>query len=158
MNKIGFTPIGYVHNDATENTHSEEFRRMESVIIIDPKYGDGLMGIEVNELITVVFFFDRNDGYSLRLHPRGDISRPITGVFNTRSQMRPNPIGITVVKLKSRKGNKLLVEGLDALDGTPVLDIKPHVLTFDEGVEIDDPGKDRALKAVSQQPGGRVHR
>ena len=105
------------------------------------------MGVEENALITVVFYFDRNGGeYRLRLHPRGDPARPITGVFNTRSQFRPSPIGVTVAKLKERKGNTLVVEGLDALDGTPVLDIKPFVRTFDTGEEIDDPGKDRARK------------
>jgi tRNA-Thr(GGU) m(6)t(6)A37 methyltransferase TsaA len=147
MEKLTVTPIGYVRNGATPEIRSEEYRHLISDIVIEPEYADGLMDIEENEFLTVVFYFDRNDGeYRLRLHPRGDPSRPITGVFNTRSQFRPSPIGITVTKLIGRKGNTLVVEGLDALDGTPVLDIKPHVLTFDEGKEIDDPGKNRVRK------------
>ena len=142
-----FSPIGHVRNAATPDTHSEEFRHLISEIVIDPQYAEGLQDVEENELITVLFYFHRNDGYKLRLHPRGDPARPITGVFNTRSQFRPNPIGVTVVKLKERRGNKLIVEGLDALDGTPVLDIKPFVRTFDEGKEAHDPGEDRARKA-----------
>lgn len=147
MNRMTFTRIGHVKNAAGAATHSDEFRHLISEIVIDEKYSEGLADVEQNELITVIFYFDRADGYKLKLHPRGDESRPITGVFNTRSQYRPNPIGITVVKLIDRKGNTLVVEGLDALDGTPVLDIKPFVRTFDEGVEPDDPRQDRALRA-----------
>ena len=139
--------IGYVRNGATPDTHSEDFRHLVSEIIVDEQYADGLMGVEENELLTIVFYFDRNGGeYRLRLHPRGDEARPITGVFNTRSQFRPSPVGVTVTKLMARKGNTLVVEGLDALDGTPVLDIKPFVRTFDTGEEIDDPGKDRTRR------------
>jgi tRNA-Thr(GGU) m(6)t(6)A37 methyltransferase TsaA len=147
MAKLTVTPIGYVHNSATPDTHSEEFQHLVSEIVVAPEYADGLMDVEENELLTVVFYFDRNGGeYRLRLHPRGDESRPITGVFNTRSQFRPSPVGVTVTKLMARKGNTLVVEGLDALDGTPVLDIKPFVRTFDTGENIDDPGKDRARR------------
>ena len=147
MEKLTVTPIGHVRNAATPDTRSEDFRRLVSEIVVAPEYADGLMDVEENERLTILFYFDRNGGeYRLRLHPRGDASRPITGVFNTRSQFRPSPLGVTVVKLKERKGNTLVVEGLDALDGTPVLDIKPFVRTFDTGEEIDDPGKDRARR------------
>ncbi|HEY3274133.1 MAG TPA: tRNA (N6-threonylcarbamoyladenosine(37)-N6)-methyltransferase TrmO [Methanocella sp.] len=147
MEKLTVTPIGYVHNTATPDTHSEEFRHLVSEIVVDDKYADGLMGIEENELVTIVFYFNRNGGdYKLQIHPRGDESRPITGVFNTRSQFRPSPVGVTVTKLMAREGNTLVVEGLDALDGTPVIDIKPFVRTFDTGEEIDDPGKNRVRR------------
>ncbi|AFD01100.1 putative methyltransferase, YaeB/AF_0241 family [Methanocella conradii HZ254] len=144
MQKIVLTPIGYVRNANKVDTPSQELQASTSEIIVEEKYADGLMGLEKNEMITVIFYFHLVDRYELKLHPRGDPSRPITGVFNTRSQFRPNPIGVTVVRLKSIEGNKLVVEGLDAVDGTPVLDIKPHVLTFDEGAKADDTGKDRA--------------
>jgi tRNA (adenine37-N6)-methyltransferase len=148
MEKLTVTPIGYVHNAATPDTHSEEFRHLVSEIVVDDKYAEGLMGVEENALLTIVFYFSRNGGdYRLRLHPRGDMSRPITGVFNTRSQFRPSPVGVTVAKLKARKGNTLVVEDLDALDGTPVIDIKPFVRSFDEGAEKDDPGEDRVRRA-----------
>lgn len=146
MMRITFTPIGYVHNSAGPDTPSDVFQTQTSEIVLDKKYQDGLMDLEKNDLITILFYFDRVNGYKLRLHPRGDESRPITGVFNTRSQFRPNPIGATVARLKSVEGNRLIVEGLDALDGTPVLDIKPHVLTFDQGIRTDDPRKDRTYR------------
>ncbi len=144
---INFTPIGYVHNSSGLDTHTEVLQAQTSEIVLDKKYEDGLMDLDKNDLITIVFYFHEVDGYRLRLHPRGDPARPITGVFNTRSQFRPNPIGVTVARLKSVEGNRLVVEGLDAIDGTPVLDIKPHVLTFDEGIKTDDPRKDRTYKA-----------
>lgn len=143
---INFTPIGYVHNSSSLDTHTEVLQTQTSEIILDKKYEDGLMDLDKNDLITIIFYFHEVDGYRLRLHPRGDQARPITGVFNTRSQFRPNPIGVTVARLKSVEGNRLVVEGLDAIDGTPVLDIKPHVLTFDEGIKTDDPRKDRTYK------------
>jgi tRNA-Thr(GGU) m(6)t(6)A37 methyltransferase TsaA len=147
MQKIMLSPIGYVHNGATTDTPSAELQNQVSEIVLDEKFLDGLMDLDKNDLITVIFYFHLAEGYGLRLHPRGDLSRPITGVFNTRSQFRPNPIGVTVVRLKSVEGNRLVVEGLDAVDGTPILDIKPHVLTFDEGIRTDDPWKDRTYRA-----------
>jgi tRNA-Thr(GGU) m(6)t(6)A37 methyltransferase TsaA len=146
MSGIELSPIGHVRSRNTLNTPDVELQASTSEVVIDERFADGLMGLEKNELITVVFYFDKAYGYSLVLHPRGDMSRPITGVFNTRSQFRPNPIGVTVVRLKSVEGNRLVVEGLDAIDGTPVLDIKPHALTFDEGIRTDDPRKDRTYK------------
>ncbi len=147
MQEIALSPIGYVHNRNTLDTPTGEIQSSTSEIVLDRKFEDGLMGLDKNDLITVIFYFNRVDRYDLRLHPRGDQSRPITGVFNTRSQFRPNPIGVTVVRLKSVEGNRLVVEGLDAIDGTPVLDIKPHVLTFDQGIRTDDPRKDRTYRA-----------
>jgi tRNA-Thr(GGU) m(6)t(6)A37 methyltransferase TsaA len=75
--------------------------------------------------LLVVFVFHRAEGYNLLQHPRGDRGRPQRGVFALRSPNRPNPIGITEVELLAIEGNILTVRGLDALDGTPVLDLKP---------------------------------
>jgi len=146
MRKIELAPIGYVHNSSGPDTPNDVLQGQTSEIVLDEKYRDGLMDLDKNDLITVIFYFHEAEGYRLRLHPRGDASRPITGVFNTRSQFRPNHIGVTVARLKSVEGNRLVVEGLDALDGTPVLDIKPHILTFDQGTKTDDPWKDRTYK------------
>ncbi len=147
MRNICLSPIGYVHNNYTVDTPTPVIQSSTSEIILDEEYAGGLMDLDKNDLITVIFYFHLVDRFKLKLHPRGDQSRPITGVFNTRSQFRPNPIGVTVVRLKSVEGNKLVVEGLDAVDGTPILDIKPHVLTFDQGIKTDDPRKDRTYKA-----------
>jgi tRNA (adenine37-N6)-methyltransferase len=70
------------------------------------------------------------------VHPRGDASRPLTGLFNTRAPSRPNPIGLTLVRLLAINENSLTVKGLEALDGTPVLDIKPYVPGIDQPREM----------------------
>ena len=75
--------------------------------------------------LLVVFVFHRSEGHELLQHPRGDRSRPKRGVFALRSPNRPNPIGVTEVELIAIEGSILTVRGLDAIDGTPVLDLKP---------------------------------
>ena len=93
--------------------------------VLRPDLAEGLDGLVPGDSIVVLFYFHQSEGYLLRRHPRGDESRPVRGVFALRSQHRPNPIGVTVVEILSIKGNVLLVRGLDAFDGTPVLDLKP---------------------------------
>jgi tRNA-Thr(GGU) m(6)t(6)A37 methyltransferase TsaA len=121
---LNFGPIGYVRNGITE---SQDFSDVISDIVILPRFTDGLFRLEENDQIDVIFVFDRNmgEGYRLRLHPRGDESIPERGVFATRTPFRPNPIGLERVKLLGVEGNVVKVKGLDAFDGTPVLDIKP---------------------------------
>ena len=96
-----------------------------SEIEIAPELADGLFRLEENEKVLVLFIFDRSDGYDLEVHPKGDANNPLVGVFASRSPRRPNPIGATVVKLLRVEGNVLTVSGLDAWEGTPVVDIKP---------------------------------
>ena len=129
--EIVFRPIGYVENDVAEMMSPEEIASRQSRIILAEYLADGLMGIDALERIVVVFYFDRVDEVWLQLHPRGDTSRPMRGVFATRTMYRPNPIGVTVAQLIRVDGNVLTVRGLDAIDGTPVLDIKPYSPTFD---------------------------
>ncbi len=73
----------------------------------------------------VIFHFHKAEGYDLHQHPRKDLERPKRGVFALRSPRRPNPIGVTIVNIKEIKDNVLYVEGLDAINGTPVIDLKP---------------------------------
>jgi len=122
---VTFQPIGYVENDLDESTARDQARTAESRIILDPALVEGLQGLEAGQPITVVFYFHRAQGYALRQHPQGDASRPMRGVFTLRSPRRPNPIGVTVVDLLAVEGNVLRVRGLDAIEGTPVLDLKP---------------------------------
>lgn len=96
-----------------------------SEIEIVPELADGLYRLEESENLLVLFYFDRSEGFELRVHPKGDENNPLVGVFASRSPRRPNPIGATVVKLQRIDGNVLTVSGLDAWEGTPVLDIKP---------------------------------
>ncbi|OPY30122.1 MAG: S-adenosyl-L-methionine-binding protein [Methanomassiliicoccales archaeon PtaU1.Bin030] len=96
-----------------------------SEIVVRPDLEEGLYRLDDNREVLILFFFDRSEGFDLKVHPRGDPSEPLVGVFATRSPRRPNQIGVTSVRLLSVKGNVLTVEGLDAWEGTPVLDIKP---------------------------------
>ena len=101
-----------------------------SDLIIAPRYSRALDGIESFSHIIVIFWLHKIRTIQrsmVKVHPRKDISLPLTGIFATRSPVRPNPIGITVVKLIKRESNILSVTGLDAIDGTPVLDIKPYI-------------------------------
>jgi tRNA (adenine37-N6)-methyltransferase len=142
---LAVRPIGYVRNEfVNRGVFSGDARMVRSFIDIEPEFADGLMDLEKNLLIAIIFYFHEAEGFELKIHPRGDESRPITGLFNTRSPRRPSPIGITVVKLISIEGNRLLVEGLDAVDGTPVIDIKPLIRSFDEG--YNGPGEDRTYR------------
>jgi tRNA-Thr(GGU) m(6)t(6)A37 methyltransferase TsaA len=122
---ITYEAIGRVENDFDISTPMEEMRSGDSRIILDPTLTAGLDGLEPGRRLAVVFSFHRSQGYALKLHPRGDRSRPLRGVFATCSPNRPNGIGVTVVDLLAIDGNVLRVRGLDAIDGTPVLDLKP---------------------------------
>jgi tRNA-Thr(GGU) m(6)t(6)A37 methyltransferase TsaA len=117
--------IGYVENNFDEPTASEKIRSRESRLVIDPALVDGLHGLEAGQRMMVLFYFHRSEGYALLQHPRGDQSQLKRGVFSMRSSHRPNPIGVTIVDLLAVEGNVLLVNGLDAINGTPVLDLKP---------------------------------
>jgi tRNA-Thr(GGU) m(6)t(6)A37 methyltransferase TsaA len=120
-----FRAIGYVENEFRETTKPDILTASPSRIVLAPDLVDGLSGLEPGMPLLVVFVFHRADGYELHQHPRGDRSRPKRGVFALRSPNRPNRIGITEVELLAIEGNVLTVRGLDALDGTPVLDLKP---------------------------------
>jgi tRNA-Thr(GGU) m(6)t(6)A37 methyltransferase TsaA len=95
----------------------------EGVIELLPEYAAGLADIEGFSHLFVIWVFDRSEGFDLLAHPPSD-DRP-HGIFATRSPRRPNPIGLTVVELLRRDGDRLVVRGVDQADGTPVLDIKP---------------------------------
>jgi tRNA-Thr(GGU) m(6)t(6)A37 methyltransferase TsaA len=122
---ITYRPIGYVANAFEQPTSGSEIGAAESCIVLDPALVDGLQGLDMGQQIVVVFHCHRSEGYELTQHPQGDRSRPRRGVFALRSPRRPNPIGITVVELVAVDGNVLRVRGLDAINSTPVLDIKP---------------------------------
>ena len=97
----------------------------EGTLEILPEFQPGLSDIEGFSHLMVLWEFDRSQGFELIAHPPSD-DRP-HGVFATRSPLRPNPIGLTVVELISRESGKVRVRGVDMLDGTPILDIKPYL-------------------------------
>jgi tRNA-Thr(GGU) m(6)t(6)A37 methyltransferase TsaA len=120
-----YTPIGRVENEFDEPASPDVLRAAISRVVIDPALAEGLTGLEPGTQVMVVFSFHRAAGYELLQHPRGDAARPKRGVFALCSPHRPNPIGVTVAELLGAEGNVLVVRGLDAINGTPVLDLKP---------------------------------
>ena len=119
------TPIGTVENGLPLGTPKAQLMAAESRITVDPALVEGLQKLDRQPRILVVFHFHLSEGYELLQHPRGDTSRERRGVFALRSPRRPNPIGVTEVELLEIRDNILRVRGLDAVDGTPVLDLKP---------------------------------
>jgi len=122
---LSFQAIGYVENEFAEPTEPDTLRDSASRIVINADLSDGLTGLTPGDKALVVFYFHRSEEYELLQHPRGDQARPMRGVFALRSPHRPNPIGVTEVELLEVDNNVLTVRGLDALDGTPVIDLKP---------------------------------
>lgn len=117
--QLSLTPIGAI-----------EKRGERTVIRLDARHQDGLLGLDQWSHIWVLYWFDRNDtpeGRSvLQVHPRGNRDNPLTGVFATRSPRRPNLIGLSLCRVVSIKGTEIEIEGIDAFDQTPVVDIKPY--------------------------------
>jgi tRNA-Thr(GGU) m(6)t(6)A37 methyltransferase TsaA len=104
----------------------------EATIAILAEYAGALYGIAAGDPVVVLTWLHRGDRSVHRVHPRGDRSRPEVGVFATRSPDRPNPIGLHRVEVVAVAGATLTVRGLEAVDGTPVLDLKPVLGTVDE--------------------------
>ena len=98
-------------------------------VIVDEKYIDGLQDIDGFSHIYLLYSFHKATRIEMHVTPFMD--RQTRGVFATRSPLRPNHIGISIVKIKRVEGNKIVVEGIDILDGTPLLDIKPYIEKFD---------------------------
>lgn len=130
---ISLTPIGYIRSQFQENTPSESMREELSQVVVEPEFVSGLMGLEPEQDVLILFYFHKiqPEEIHLQLHPRHNPENPRQGVFATRSQFRPNRIGASVACIQQIDGNVITVKGLDAQDGTPVLDLKPHALYFD---------------------------
>ena len=133
FSSVTLEPIGWVRSPYREMTKPEILREQEVQIELRPELAAGLDGLGPGSQILVVFYFHlaAGKGYALRLHPRDDTSVPKRGVFATRSPYRPNSLGVTVAQVMEVQGHTLRVRGLDALDGTPVLDIKHYAQAFD---------------------------
>jgi tRNA-Thr(GGU) m(6)t(6)A37 methyltransferase TsaA len=100
---------------------------VSSVLHVEPRYQEAMDGLNAGDEIQVLYWMHKltNDHRRmLKVHPRGDRSRPLRGVFALRSPMRPNPIGVSVVRIQQVKGREITVLSLDAEDGSPLIDIK----------------------------------
>lgn len=133
MESVTLQVIGTVRN-GRESAADRNWGRLESAIELDPAFAAGLDGLEHFSHALVVFYMhldpDREPP-TLRRRPRGRADMPLLGVFAQRGRMRPNPIGVTAVEVVRVEAGRLIVRGLDALQGTPVLDLKPYFPAFD---------------------------
>lgn len=132
---ITLRPIGHVESPLTDRAAAPrqgDEGAPDAWIVLDAGVLDGLHGIAVGDALLVLTWLDRAERDVLSVHPRGDRSRPPQGVFGTRSPDRPNPIGLHRVEVAQIAPGRLRVHHLEALDGTPVLDLKP-VLSADVG-------------------------
>ena len=140
---ITLKPIGFVKSAVKERPPLANFNWGEVVseIVINSNLTDALDGIEGFSHIIVLYWMHRltSGEVPLKVHPRGKKELPLTGLFATRTPNRPNRIGETTVRLLQRQGNILMVEGLDALDDTPVLDIKPYIPGHDSAANTKVP-------------------
>jgi L-fuculose-phosphate aldolase len=123
-------PIGIVRSELKEPADAPKqgaLTEQEAEVVVDPAYLPALEGLDRKRgKIIVLCWMDRADRGRLKVHPRGQEELPERGVFSTRSPHRPNPVSLHTVTLLSIEGNVLRIRGMDAVDGTPVVDIKSH--------------------------------
>ena len=134
---IDFTvrPIGQVESPLTSTADAPrqgDEGAPEAYLILDPIVQAGLDGIGVGNEIIVLTWLHEADRSVLKVHPRGDMNRPEQGVFSTRASSRPNPVGLHRVRVLGRDGLRVHVSDLEAIDGTPIVDIKPVLGDIEE--------------------------
>ena len=125
--EITTTPIGFVRRLGPDENVKD--KTLISKIVIEARFSQALAGLGDFSHIFVIFWMHQipaSEETALHVHPRGRADMPLVGVFATRSPRRPNPVGLTLVELVKHDDTVLWVRGLDALDGSPVLDIKPY--------------------------------
>ena len=121
-------PIGWVESPLTERDEAPlqgDEGAPEAWLVFEPGVSEGLRGLEVGTDVIVLTWLDRARRDILTVRPRGDPARPETGVFATRSPDRPNPVGLHRVEITSIEGLRMRVRNLEALNGTPIVDVKP---------------------------------
>ena len=134
MEKIMLTPIGTVKN-SVKNRKDSSWGDDVSLIILDEQYACGLKGLEEFSHAVILFHLDQaryEKERHLQRRPQNRDDMPLVGIFSQRGKDRPNRIGMTSVEIISVEEDTLVVKGLDAIDGTPVLDIKPYYPAYDK--------------------------
>lgn len=131
--RIELNPIGYIKTPFNSKKdmpiQPTGAKGIEGTIEIDQKFAEGLKDLDGFSHIVLIYHFHQSEGYNLTVVPFMDDK--MHGVFSTRAPRRPNPIGMSVVKLNKIENNVLYIENIDVLDGTPVLDIKPFIPDVD---------------------------
>jgi tRNA-Thr(GGU) m(6)t(6)A37 methyltransferase TsaA len=126
--EIELTPIGRVESPLTDMESAPKQGHEgapDAWLAFEPSVLEGLQDIQAGDRVIVLTWLDRARRDVLRVHPRDDVTNPLTGVFSTRSEDRPNPIGMHPVEVVSIDGPRIRVRNLEALDGTPIVDVKP---------------------------------
>jgi tRNA-Thr(GGU) m(6)t(6)A37 methyltransferase TsaA len=133
-NKITYEPIGVIRTQYNSSDgvpiQPSGAENVTGFVELENKYMSGLKDLDGFSHIILIYHFHLNEGYSLRVVPFLD--KDERGIFATRAPIRPNSIGLSVVKLNKIEANKIFVENIDVVDGTPLLDIKPYVRDFDK--------------------------
>ena len=125
--EIVLTPIGFIRSPLTDRETAPRQgseATIEGDLVVEEKYADAFLGLKAGQKIVILYWMDQADKEVLQVHPRHDLSRPMRGVFSTRSPDRPNPISVDTVEILDIRGTVLRVRGIDALNGTPLIDIK----------------------------------
>jgi tRNA-Thr(GGU) m(6)t(6)A37 methyltransferase TsaA len=123
-------PVGKVESRLTDPAAAPKQGQEgapDAWLVFEPRVLEGLQGIQPGDQVIVLTWLDRARRDVLRVHPRDDVTNPLQGVFNTRSADRPNPIGLHPVEVLSIDGERIRVRNLEALDGTPIVDVKPVI-------------------------------
>jgi tRNA-Thr(GGU) m(6)t(6)A37 methyltransferase TsaA len=161
MNEIKYKPIGVVHSPFKEPKGTPiqppGGKGIDGTVEVFPEYAEGLKDVEGFSHIILIYHFHLSKGLSLKVKPY--MENELRGVFATRAPSRPNPIGISVVRLVRIEGNILHVRDVDVVDGTPLLDIKPYVPEFDVR-EVNKTGwlEEEAHKLSTSKDDGRFTR
>jgi tRNA-Thr(GGU) m(6)t(6)A37 methyltransferase TsaA len=146
---IAVNAIGIVRNPVTSGK-DEDWGGVRSDIVVEPAFVAGLQGIEQFSHLLVVYWMHGasfSPATDLVRRPRGRDDMPELGIFAQRAKHRPNPVGVTAVRLLERRGDVLSVAGLDAIDGTPVIDLKPYFAAFDR---VEAPGEPEWVARLMQ--------
>ncbi len=160
MKEFSFKQIGVVHSE-----HQEAVKTPIQPVFADDccgsieifdEYAEGLKGVDGFSHIMVFYVLDRRSKVELMVKPfMGDEK---TGIFSTRHPHRPNPLGISLLKLEKVEGNTLMVSGVDILDGTPVIDIKPYVARFDSREDVKSGWTDQVADKDAEIRGLREYK
>ena len=146
--QISIRPVAFVSNNRTKPDEFNWGEVISEIVVADEIPNDCLRGIDAFSHLEIIFYFheldDKSVVYDLR-HPRNDPKYPLTGIFAQRGRARPNKLGATIVRVIEVKKRSVLVKGLDAINNTPVIDIKPVMKEFLPREEVRQPDWSREL-------------
>jgi len=148
--QLSWQPIAYVRSERSEPTDDDWDEVVTSIELAEPYGPESLIGLDEYSHLDVVFVFDRLDPAppaEQSRRPRGNPEYPVTGIFAQRNADRPNRIGVTTCELLSVEGTTLHVRGLDAIDGTPVVDLKPYWSGFAPRTPVREPSWSKEITA-----------